>query len=298
MAFRDYLIGEVAEEYTQGLLSRREAVRRLCLLGLALPSATALLAGCGDGDENTAGDVPAASPLASAAATPGPDAGELITFPGKGAELKGAFKAPAGKAKGAVLVVHENKGLTPHFYDLVGRFAKKGYAALAVDLVSRAGGTAKFTDPAEATKALQQASVEEQVGDLRSGIDELAERVPDAKIGTVGFCFGGGMVWDLLNAGEKRVLAAVPFYGPPGETLDLTKAKAAVLAIYAGKDDRVNAYRPAVEAALKKAGLPHKITVYDGADHAFFNDTGPRYNATAAAEAEREMFSWLEKYLT
>ncbi len=117
------------------------------------------------------------------------------------------------------------------------------------------------------------------------------------KVGAVGFCFGGGMVWRLLAAGETRVSAAAPVYGPFPEHGDLTKAKGAVLGIYGGLDARVGATRPAARAALKKAGLKNHIVVFQQADHAFFNDTGARFNPPAAAEAGRRVFAWFNQYL-
>ena len=99
----------------------------------------------------------------------------------------------------------------------------------------------------------------------------------------IGFCFGGGMTWQLLAAGEPRLAAAVPFYGPFPAGADLAGSpNAAVLGIYAGLDSRVNGTRDAAEAALTAAGLTHELRVFDGVDHAFFNDTGPRYDAAAA----------------
>ena len=224
---------------------------------------------------------------------------ETVPSPAGNGSIKGLLARPA-KAAGklpTVLVIHENRGLTPHFHDLVKRFAAVGYSALCVDLLSPEGGTDSFTDPAAAPTALSKAPMERLVGDLRAGIDELERRVPGAEIGAVGFCFGGGMTWNLLNVGEDRLAAAVPFYGPAPENPDFSKAKAAVLAIYGALDTRVNATRPLVEAALVKAGLPHKILVFEGADHAFFNDTGARFNAKAAAEAWVAVLDWFKKYL-
>ena len=196
-----------------------------------------------------------------------------------------------------MLLVHENRGLTPHFFDLVGRFAADGYSALCVDLLSAQGGTAALTDPAGAPAALGAAPVEQLLADLGAGIGELQSRVPEANLGVVGFCFGGGMTWNLLDAGEERLAAAVPFYGPAPDAPDFSGANAAVLAIYAGKDDRVNASRDRAVAALEAAGLTHEVKTFDGVDHAFFNDTGPRYDEAAATEAYALVLDWFGRYL-
>lgn len=299
MALRDYLAGEVVEDFSDGLLSRREALRRLGLLGLGIGAAGTALAACGTSS------APAPSAPAPSAAAPaevpgrGPDTprGTDARFAGPAGELRGAWAAPAGTAKASVLVIHENKGLTPHFYDVVGRFAGAGYAALCVDLLSAQGGTAALTDPAQAPTALAAAPVEGIVADLRAGIDELSRRTPGVKVGAVGFCFGGGMVWQLLGAGEARLAAAIPFYGPAPDKPDFSRAEAAVLSFYGEKDARVDATKERADAALQAAGLTHDSRVYPGADHAFFNDTGPRYNPDAASQAWRATMDWFGRYL-
>src|SRR5688572_20414947 len=144
MAMRSYLIGEVTEDYADGLFSRREALRRLGLLGLSLSGATALLAACGDGGDRGEGGGTATTPATGGAATG--TGGQVVRFAGPAGELQGAWAA-AATPRGAVLVIHENRGLTPHFVDLVGRFAREGYAALCVDLLSAEGGTASLDDP-------------------------------------------------------------------------------------------------------------------------------------------------------
>ena len=294
MALGDYLAGEIAADFGDGLLTRREAVRRLGLLGLTVTSAGALLAACSSGN-STSRD--AKTTVASATAPVAKQPGETVKFAGKSGELQAAF-ADAAAPKGTVLVIHENRGLTPHFFDVVGRLAASGYTALCVDLLSPEGGTASMADPAAPTAALAAAPTTRLLGDLQSGIDELLRRHPDKKVGTVGFCFGGGMVWNLLNTGETRLAAAVPFYGPAPDSPDFTKAKAAVLAIYGALDARVNATREKAETALAAAKLPHEVKVFEGADHAFFNDTGARYNAKAATDAYTDMLNWFGQYLS
>jgi carboxymethylenebutenolidase len=307
MALRDYLVGEVADDFAVGLLSRREAVRRLGLLGIGAASATLLLVACGsdDGAEPPTATTtpPTTTPPTTAPATTAPAttalvgaiAAQPVTFRGLSGELQATYAAPDDPGA-ALLVIHENRGLTPHFVDLVGRFAADGYAALCVDLASPEGGTAALGD-AETTAALGAAPLERLVGDLRAGIDELERRVPGAPVGAVGFCFGGGMAWQLLQAGEPRLAAVVPFYGPAPEDPDFGGSSAAVLGIYAELDSRVNASRDRAEAALRAAGLVYEIRTLAGADHAFFNDTGGRYNREAAIEAHQLVLDWFAEHL-
>jgi carboxymethylenebutenolidase len=298
MALRDYLIGEVTQDYADGLLTRREAMRRLGLLALSATAASAALAACGNGDGGaSATRQPTATPTSGRGATTGATSAEAVRFPGLSGELQAAW-AVSPTPTAAVLVIHENRGLTPHFQDLVGRLATEGYGALCVDLLSPEGGTSALTDPAAAPTALADAPMDRLLGDLRAGIDELQRRLPGKKVGAVGFCFGGGMTWNLLNVGEQRLAAAVPFYGPAPENPDFSRAKAAVLGIYGGLDERVNASRERAEAALRKAGLKHEIRTFAGADHAFFNDTGQRYNAKAAGEAWTALLDWLKQHLS
>ncbi len=300
MALREYLLGEVAEDFVDGLLPRREALRRLGLLGLSVSSATALLAACGDGGAEDTGAGAAGSPTATTSGTGQIESttpGKSVRFAGPAGELQGAW-AGADDPKGAVLVIHENRGLTPHFFDLVARFANESYSALCVDLLSAEGGTASLDDPAAAPTTLGNAPLERLLGDLRAGIDELERRVSAAKIGAVGFCFGGGMTWNLLQAGEQRLAAAVPFYGPAPDDPDFSRARAAVYAIYAELDARVNASRDRAEAALKAAGLTYEIRTFSGADHAFFNDTGARYNEQAAQDAWQAVLNWFGQHLS
>ncbi|MFD1538662.1 dienelactone hydrolase family protein [Nonomuraea guangzhouensis] len=311
-----YLAEEVAIDHADGLIPRREALRRLGLLGIALPAASALLTACGSPPEPTRGTpatssgaaAPAASSGAPAASSgpaesaspagPSPLPTRPITFPGpEGTTLQGAWAA-AANPKGAVLVIHENRGLTDHIRSVAGRLAASGYSALAIDLLSREGGTAAFADTAQATAKLAEIPPERFVADMKAGLGELTKRANGAKLGAIGFCFGGGMTWLLLSSSEPRLSAAAPFYGPLPDHADFTGTKAAVLAIYAEQDARVNASRDAAKAALEKAGLPHEIVTFPGVNHAFFNDTGPRYNAQAAAQAYQRVLDWFGEHLS
>jgi carboxymethylenebutenolidase len=220
-----------------------------------------------------------------------------ITWAGPQGELQAAW-AEAPTPRGAVLVIHENKGLNDWVRSVAGRFAGIGFSALAIDLLSAQGGTAKFADPAQATAELGKIAPDVLVANLKSGIGEVARRVPDKKIAVIGFCMGGGLTWQLLASGEPALAAAFPFYGPAPDSPDFAGSKdVAVLGFYGAQDQRVNATEPVVKAALEKAGLVHDLITEPDANHAFFNDTGDRYNAAAAADAWRRVQDWLTKYV-
>jgi carboxymethylenebutenolidase len=102
------------------------------------------------------------------------------------------------------------------------------------------------------------------------------------------------MIWRLLASREPRLSAAAPFYGPLPAGADFTGNEAAVLAVYGGLDARVNATRDAARAALEAARLDHEILTFLQADHAFFNDTGARFNVQAAEEAWRRVVDWFD----
>lgn len=303
MALRDYLAGEAVEDYAAGCLTRREALTRLLAIGISLTSASALLAACsddggGDDDRPSAGATTTTETPTTAASTTtsAPPAGEM-RFAGPGGELIAAYAAPATSVEAAVLVVHENGGLTPYFRSFVSELAAEGFAALCVDLVSRVGGTAKQSSTQAVQSALANTPTAELVADLRAGIDELERRAPGVKIGAVGFCFGGAMTWNLLHAGEPRLSAAIPFYGPAPDDADFSRSRAAVLGIYAEQDTRVNASRDTAAQALQRAGLIHEIRTFPGVDHAFFNPTGRRYDEAAANQARAAMLAWFDTHL-
>jgi carboxymethylenebutenolidase len=301
-----YIAEEIATDHVDGLLSRREALRRLALLGVGTAAASSLIAACGENKPTTdapvtsTGAVTSSPSAAASAPPPGSDKAlptAPITWPGPDGELTAAW-AEAPDARGGVLVIHENKGLNDWVRSVAGRFAGIGYSALAIDLLSAQGGTAKFTDPAEATAALGNIPPEQLVANLKSGVGELQRRVPAKKVAVVGFCMGGGLVWQLLAAGTPELAAAVPFYGPAPENPDFAGSKnAAVLGFYGALDDRVTKTEPVAKAALEKAGLVHELVTEPDANHAFFNDTGDRYNATAADDAWRRVQDWFGRYL-
>jgi carboxymethylenebutenolidase len=296
-----YIAEEIATDHVDGLVSRREALRRLALVGVSTAAATALIAACSE-KKTTTSNAPVTSSAPATSSAPPPGMAKAlptspITWAGPQGELQAA-SAEAPNARGGILVIHENKGLNDWVRSVAGRFAGIGYSALAIDLLSGQGGTAKFTDPAQATAALGQIPPPEFIANLKSGVDELRRRVPNKEVAVVGFCMGGGLTWQLLASGEPQLAAAFPFYGPAPENPDFSGSKdVAVLAFYGEQDQRVNATEPTVRAALEQAGMVHQLITEPNANHAFFNDTGDRYNATAADDAWRRVQDWLTQYV-
>lgn len=264
--------------------------RRAALRALGLAAGGAVLGGALGGC--AAPPLPGAGGASGVPPGRGPDTpvGNDLSFPGPTGTLHGVWAPPVRGAdranrrpSGAVLVVHDDRGLTDHFYDLVGRFAGAGYGALCVDL--RRG------------RDLAGAPTEVLLTDLRAGLDELRLRFPGRKLGAVGFGFGAGLVWRLLAAGEQRLAAAVPFYGEIPEEPDFSRCRAAVLAIYGQFDEPVNATQDKADYKLFKANRVRSAIVYPGTRHAFFDDTGPGYDAGAAAAAWRDTGGWLDRHL-
>ncbi len=300
-----YLAEEVAENHADGGLTRREAMRRLAFLGFGSVPASALLAACGQDKASTQpvteppqGATSAASAAPAASSAPAAVATQNISYPGDGITVQGVF-APAAAPKGAVLVIHENRGITDFIRSITGRLAASGYTALAVDLLSKQGGTAAHPDPAEVQSLLgENASSGQAVHDMKSTLVELERRAPGQKLGATGFCFGGNMTWDLLAAGDPPPLAAaVPFYGQAARP-DFSNTKAAVLAVYAELDSRVNANREVAKVGLDGVKRTYEIKTFPGVNHAFMNNTGANYNATQAAAAYQAMIDWFATYLS
>ena len=225
MALHDYLAGEVGEDWADGIISRREALRRLALLGLSVGSASRFSRRvrrpvAREPRRPTSASVRtsrrrAASPSRlRAVGLPGrlPPTAKRSRSPARRAELQGFFAA-AGTPKGAMLVIHENRGLNDHIRSVASRLAADGYSALAIDLLSEEGGSDALAQ-GDVQAALSQASTERLVGDMKAGLDELARRAPGAKLGAIGFCFGGGMVWALLDAGDRAARGRDPVLRP------------------------------------------------------------------------------------
>ena len=319
-----YVVTEHVEDFNDGIISRRELLRRVTLITGSMAATLTVLEvmGCGAEPSGTP-----AAPVSRSSSTPQPYATppatptgadgvtvkpddprikvETLAVKGQdGADLISYAARPAnGKTAGGILVVHENRGLLPHIKDVVRRVATAGYTSLSVDLLSRDGGADKLSDQASYGAALAKRAVPAMVSDLMQALSALkASSGVSDKLGITGFCFGGGMVWNALVA-NAPVKAAVPFYGPkPTDASNVANTKAAVFAIYAEQDTFVTPSRPDMErllqaATTKQGGQPYQITVYPGVGHGFHNDTGARYDAKQAEIAWVATVEWLRKYV-
>jgi carboxymethylenebutenolidase len=208
---------------------------------------------------------------------------EDISYASKNCTMKGYLVMPKNaKGKlGAVLVVHENRGLTPHIKDVTRRVAKAGFIALGIDALSPFGGTPANED--EGRAMFPKLDPAQNIENIRSGLDYLrALKNSNQKTGCVGFCWGGAIA-NAMAVSDPLLNAAVPYYGRQAASVDVPKIKAKLMLQYAGMDERVNEGIPAYEAALKENKIDYKLYIYEGAQHAFNNDSSPaRYNAEVA----------------
>ncbi len=290
---------ETTNRFLGGSMSRRAFLSRLALV--AGGSAVALACG----SEATAiAPTAAPSPTAEPTTAPAPAAGDSIEagpveFDAEGEKLQGYLSRPAlpGPHPG-IVVVHENRGLLPHFLDLTRRFAREGYVALAVDLLSRQGGADSFADDNAMRDALRLIPTDQVVHDGNAAVKFLQDQpyVRSDRVGATGFCFGGSIVW-LMAVGNPELRAAVPFYGSAPPLEDVANLQVPTLGIYAEEDARINAGVAALEDVLKAEGKNYKFVTYPGANHAFFNDTGSRYHPQAAEGAWMEALDWFEDHL-
>jgi len=208
---------------------------------------------------------------------------EFIKYPAATCEMR-AFMAYPKKGKGfpAVIVIHENRGLQPHIQDVTRRLAKEGFLALAPDALTPSGGTPE-NDQTRAVAMIRELKNEDTVKNFTAAVKYLKTHPKSTgKVGCTGFCWGGAMTNQVaVNAPDLD--AAVPYYGRQPATEDVAKIKSPIMAHYAGNDPGINAGIEAFEAELKKQNKEYQIFIYEGASHAFNNDSNPeRYNAEAA----------------
>ena len=224
---------------------------------------------------------------------------EYLTYPspqGSG-PIRAYFAQPAnatGKLPG-VVVIHENRGLSPYIEDVARRLAVANFVALAPDALTPVGGYQP--DEEKDAQLFSKLDPVKRRDDLLAAYPALHARPEcNGKIGVVGFCFGGTMA-NMFAVHYADLAAAVPFYGGAPKAEDVAKIKAPVMAHFAGLDERTNAGWPAYEAALKAHGVPHEMFTYPNTNHGFHNDSTPRYDEAAAKLAWSRTIAFLDKNL-
>lgn len=329
--YEKYLIEEFFDDYRAGAISHGTFTRRVAFItgSMATASAAMLLVGCAPDEVPRGTDpMPTLSPSPSGPGTgtgaaPGPATGtaslvpvpgaksplsvpegepglvtETVRFPADGTDISAYLARPESGAAGpAVLICHENRGLTAHIEDVARRFAKAGYAALALDLLSREGGTAKM-DRDAVPGALTAAGAQRHVSDFAAAFDYLQSKdfVAEGRIAMNGYCFGGGITWQAATE-LPGLKATAAFYGPSPDLEKVPAIKPAVFGVYAELDQRITGALPALRDALAAADVRHQLTVYPGVDHAFHNDTGDRYVEAQATAAWNDTLGWFARYV-
>jgi carboxymethylenebutenolidase len=280
---------QLFDKYVHGDLSRRGFLQSAGKVAAGALSAEALLAALS----------PNFAQAQQVAPTDPRIVGSRVDFPspdGNG-KVHGYLVRPAATAgkPGAVLVVHENRGLNPHIEDIARRLALAGYVAFAPDALHPLGGYPGDEDKARALfPKLDQAKTREDFVAAATALKTLPGT--NGKVGVVGFCYGGGIA-NLLATRLPDLAAAVPFYGAAPAPADVPRIKAQVLVHHAGNDARLLEAWPGYEAALKSAGIRYEGYVYPGVEHGFNNDTTPRYDEAAARLAWQRTLALFDRTL-
>ena len=283
----DQRIIELYDDFTHQHYDRRLFMERLIKLTGSAAAAAAV--------------VPLLQPNYAKAAIVAEDDARLdVGFTGyKGAS--GEVRAYMAKPKGAdrlpgVVVIHENRGINPHIQDVVRRVALEGYIAIGPDGLSSVGGTPADEDAARGMfRGLDMGVV---TGDFVAGVTFLKEHENcTGKVGCVGFCWGGGMA-NQLAVNSTDLVAAVVYYGAPPAAEDVAKIKVPLLLNHGALDKFINPRLPDYEAALKANGVQYALYMYEGANHAFNNDTSEsRYNEAAAKLAWQRTLDFFSEHL-
>jgi carboxymethylenebutenolidase len=221
---------------------------------------------------------------------------ESAEYPGvEGETLTGYLACPAGEGRWpGLVVIQEWWGLDEHIKDVARRFAGEGFAVLAPDLYHGAVAS----EPDEARELVMALDTDEAVREIRQAVAFLGAQdyVAGSQVGIVGFCLGGRLVLQTVRV-EGHLGAAVAFYGSPLTPQEATKVRVPVLGLYGAQDQIPVPDVRAMHEAFDRAGVENELYVYEGASHAFFNDTRPTYRPEAATDAWPRTLAWFRKHL-
>lgn len=210
-----------------------------------------------------------------------------------------AYVARPARAKGplpGVLVIHENRGLNAHIEDVARRAALEGFIAVAPDGVSYNGGSP--VDQEAARDHFRNSDVSIITADVIKGVGYLKSRDDcTGKVGTVGFCYGGGVSLQCAIA-DPPADACVLFYGRALSAEQVEQVKVPLMMNYAGNDPRINAAIPDFRKSLDEKAVPYSLHMYPGTGHGFHNDTSQaRYDEQAAKLAWNRSVNFFRHYL-
>jgi carboxymethylenebutenolidase len=284
----DKKITALYADYKQGRTNRRDFVRKLALVAGGSVAAMALIPILEEDSLGASSSYQQDTELMT----------EFIKYSGETGEVKGFLAWPkAGKKFPSVLIIHENRGLQPHIEDVTRRMAKEGFLALAPDALSPLGGT-PVNDQAKAVSMIGQLDNDKTIKNFVAAVKYLKTHpLSTGKVGCTGFCWGGGMT-NQVAVNSPDLDAAVPYYGKQPTAEQVAKIKAPIMAHYAGEDTFINPGIPAFEEALKKGKKEYQIFMYEGAQHAFNNDSNPeRYNEKAAKLAWSRTIAFFKEKL-
>jgi carboxymethylenebutenolidase len=300
---------QLVRSFQVGQISRRAFLQRASVAVGGMAAANLLLAACVPvSREGAVRPVTETTPTGEGVGAPETNMtteegliAESVEYPGPGgATLTGYAARPEGDGPHpAVIVVQEWWGLNEHIKDVTRRFAQAGYVALAPDLYH--GQVA--TEPDEARKLVMELDMPAAVQEIGSAADFLLgqDYVSGEQVGVLGFCMGGGLALQaaLNDAGTGRYAVAIPFYGSPLTAEQAATVQTPILGLYGADDGGIPAADvKAMQDALTAAGVDNSFTIYEGAPHAFFNDTRESYRPEAATDAWQQTLAWLQKYLS
>ncbi len=282
----DRKIIDLYDDYTNGSLERREFLKKLAVIAGGTTAAVTLLP-LSENDVAEAQIVKKDDPRLHT---------EYIQYPGETGDMRAYFARPKKDAKyPCVIVIHENRGLTPHIEDVNRRVALEGFLAIAPDALSPLEGTPGDTN--EARSRMQELDRQSTIKNFVAAVKYLKTHPQSTgKVGCTGFCWGGAMT-NQVAVNAPDLSAAVPYYGSQPIAEDVPKIKASLVLHYAGLDERINQGIPAFEEGLQKAKIEYKIYMYEGAGHAFNNDTGSRYHKEAALLAFKRTIAFFKEKL-
>ena len=265
-------ITSLYDDYRKGRTSRRDFIKKLTMAAGSTAAAMALLPVLEENSLNSPESL-----------TQDGLKTDMISYPASTGAMQGFIAYPEkGKKFPAVIVIHENRGLQPHIKDVTRRMAGEGFLALAPDALSPLGGTPD-NDSGKAGTMMRELNSEETVKNFVAAVKYLETHPKSTgKVGCTGFCWGGAMT-NQVAVNSSDLDAAVPYYGRQPAAEDVARIKSPVMAHYAGNDPGINAGIEAFEQELKKQNKEYQIFMYEGASHAFNNDSNPeRYNEQAA----------------